>query len=110
MKSGEIVSELWKSDTCGKFGHRALFSEYFLDTKFVDNNFRTEKQVKYFFGTPDAIMYDKELKGIFIYEYVIMGTNNCLNADEKNGVHSSMEIYFNQKSKKIKGVTFATFD
>jgi hypothetical protein len=111
LRSGKAVSELWKMDTCGTRSYRYALCDYFLKTSFVSENFKTEKDVLIFFGTPDSIQYvnDAYLKNIFIYEYVVIGVEGCSDPDQHRMIQSSMEIYFYGETKKIRSVSFPLY-
>ncbi|HOY17167.1 MAG TPA: hypothetical protein PLC89_07740 [Haliscomenobacter sp.] len=108
LSSGKTLSKMWISDPCGLLGYRSGLSEYFLQTGFVTHNFKTEKQVKHFFGKPDTTIYSEEIKDVFIYEYVTMSTGRCTDAPQS--VRYTMNIYFFRKSKKIRDVFFSIYD
>jgi hypothetical protein len=111
LRSGKAVTELWKIDTCGTRSYRYALCDYFLKTSFVSKNFKTEKDVLNFFGTPDSIRYvnNEDLKNIFIYEYVVIGVEDCSDPDQHRLIQSSMEIYFYGETKKIRSVSFPLY-
>lgn len=109
-KNSELaLSNIWKSDPCGTLGYRYTLCEYFLQTRFVDENFKNEKKVRFFFGSPDSIRHSLDLKNVYIYEYVVIGQVDCNIPEQHRLIQSSMEIYFDKKNKKIRSISFPIY-